>query len=568
MRASYDIRFVRIGALAASLLFLSTCNASAQSHFGDLDLNGTWDVRDVAIALSYALGMTEPTPQQRFRADVAPVNPDGWFGDGAVTVEDAARIFYRALGLEPAEPWPERRVIVSYQDGISDEQSNEIHGRITGTDSGATFAKCSKVLGMSGVYVGVLKPGLAVDEAETAVRRSAAVSQLPNAVRYVEPDRRVWAFETPNDPDYQAGDQWYLDDIGAPAAWDISLGSSSVVVALVDTGVDTSHPDVGSKVIDYADFVGDGLSGDPNGHGTHVAGIAAAITNNAIGIAGMAWNCNIIAARVLDSKGGAGSAQVAAGVNWVASWAAQHASTRVVANMSLGSDAETRTMQAAIQQAAANGVVMTVAAGNDGASIVEYPAADPLCIAVGATTRDDQIASFSDWGSWIHIAAPGVGIFSTLPVGSSTIGAEVHANSYGQLSGTSMASPIVAGLAALILSVDPTLTPDEVRSTIESTADPIAVSPPITPIAKVNAAKALQSLKPATPQVVLGDLNGDGTVEVADAVVALQFAVGIGTPTPAQVQAGDLNGDGSIDVADVLLILWLALGLGLPSAGG
>ena len=126
----------------------------------------------------------------------------------------------------------------------------------------------------------------------------------------------------------------------------------------------------------------------------------------------------------------------------------------------------------------------------------------------------------------------------------------------------------MAGLAALILSVDPTLTPDEVRSTIESTADPIAVSPPITPIAKVNAAKALQSLKPATPQVVLGDLNGDGTVEVADAVVALQFAVGIGTPTPAQVQAGDLNGDGSIDVADVLLILRLALGLGLPSAGG
>lgn len=281
-------------------------------------------------------------------------------------------------------------------------------------------------------------------------------------VRYVEPNVIVSATIVPNDPMY--GSQWALAKIQAPQAWDISTGSSSVRVGVIDTGIDYNHQDIAPNYAscghDYVNNDADPM--DDYGHGTHVAGIIAARTNNLLGVAGVAggWGTThgvtLIAEKVLNSAGSGNTA--------VLSQAITHAGDVCgvdVINLSLGwSSFFSTDVRDALQYAADHGVISVAAAGNnrrDASSF--YPCAygsghpfstAEIVMCVSATGSSDNFASsFSNFGSPVEISAPGVNILSTYP-----------GNSYASLSGTSMATPHVAGVVALVMSQFPSYTRD------------------------------------------------------------------------------------------------------------
>ncbi|MCW2776408.1 MAG: peptidase, partial [Frankiales bacterium] len=234
--------------------------------------------------------------------------------------------------------------------------------------------------------------------------------------------------------------QWGLDTLHAEQSWTTATGTG-VVVAVVDTGVQGDHPDLVGQVLPPIDLVEPSatrtVSIDPNGHGTHVAGIVAAATGNGIGVAGLAPGARVLPVRVLDADGSGYDDDVAEGVVRAVDAGAQ------VVNLSLGGPEQSDLLEAAVQYALAHGVVVVSAAGNEGltGSPVEYPAATPGVLAVGATDSADQLASFSSTGSFVDLVAPGVSIAST-----------GNGGQYWYLDGTSMAAPFVSASAALLLS--------------------------------------------------------------------------------------------------------------------
>jgi thermitase len=281
-----------------------------------------------------------------------------------------------------------------------------------------------------------------------------ALSKNPN-VEYAEPNYTFSATWTPNDTYYQ-GYQYGPQNTYTNSAWDYTRGSSGQEIAVLDTGVDYNHPDLDGKTIRGYDFVdNDYYPMDLNGHGTHVAGTAAAETNNGTGIAGMAPNTRILAVRVLDASGNGSLADIADGIRYAADQGAE------VINLSLGCDCSTTTLKNAVDYAWNKGSVVVAAAGNDGVSTTFEPASYANVIAVGAVDSNDRRASFSNYGSWVDVTAPGVDIAATVPN-----------NGYSYMSGTSMASPHVAGLAGLLASQGRTNV--QIRAAIEQTADPIS----------------------------------------------------------------------------------------------
>ncbi|MFC4547161.1 S8 family peptidase [Paenactinomyces guangxiensis] len=293
--------------------------------------------------------------------------------------------------------------------------------------------------------------------------------QNPN-VEYVEPNYYFHATWTPND---LTSSQWGPQKIQAPQAWDVTRSSSNVKIAIVDTGVQSNHPDLSGKVINGRDFVDDdNVSNDANGHGTHCAGIAAAVTNNGTGIAGMAPNARILAVRVLDANGSGTLDDVANGIIHAADQGAQ------VISLSLGGSSGTSSLQNAVNYAVNKGSVVVAAAGNSGSSAPSYPAYYSNAIAVASTDSADRKSSFSNYGSWVDVAAPGSSIYSTY-IGSS----------YRSLSGTSMATPHVAGLAGLLAAQGKNNS--QIRAAIENTADQISGTGTYWSYGRVNAAKAV-----------------------------------------------------------------------------
>lgn len=280
-------------------------------------------------------------------------------------------------------------------------------------------------------------------------------------VEAAEVDREVRIAFTPNDPyyGYQYQYQWNLPKIRAPQAWDAVTGTSAVWIAIVDTGVDYNHPDLNSARLWLGyDFVnGDPYPMDDNGHGTHVAGIAGANTNNGQGVAGVCWGCDLLAVKVLDAGGSGSDSQVADGIKYAADWGAAFGK-RTVINLSLGGPDPSSILADAVAYAQNRGALIVAAAGNENTNALFYPAAYPGVIGVSATDANDQKAVFSNYGSYVDLAAPGVGILSTIPGG------------YRWLDGTSMAAPHVAGVAGLVWSRQPTLTAQEVCSVLLSTA--------------------------------------------------------------------------------------------------
>jgi thermitase len=323
--------------------------------------------------------------------------------------------------------------------------------------SAAHSATVIDVIPQLGVVRLKIPRGVDEGQAAGAFKRNASV-------QYAEPEYVASAVAAPNDPYFTGGFQWNLAKVQASSAWDVTTGSPSVVVAILDTGVDLSHPDLQGKVVASVNFTDSSTASDVNGHGTHVAGIVGAATNNGQGVAGLGYNTSVMNVKVMGDNGTGSFFAVAQGVVWAADHGAR------VVNMSLGAEFGNATLEDAVNYAWGKGVVVVAAAGNGGSSTPFYPAAYANVIAVASTDMFDKLAPLSDYGDWVDVAAPGGNIYSTLPN-----------NNYASLSGTSMASPHVAGLAGLVFA---TVTDtnsngyvnDEVRSCIERYTDNIGVA--------------------------------------------------------------------------------------------
>jgi subtilisin family serine protease len=261
---------------------------------------------------------------------------------------------------------------------------------------------------------------------------------------------------TPNDSLYRRY-QWNLPLIETELGWDINKGSDNVIVAVVDTGVDVNHPDLKDQIVEGINVVNTGaLPLDDVGHGTHVAGVIGAIVNNNLGVAGMSWYNRVMPVKVLDQSGAGSTYAVAQGIIWATDHGAK------VINMSLGNYADANFLHDAIRYAYDHDVVMIAASGNDNTDRPGFPAAYPEVFAVAAADANKNKASFSNYGDYIDVAAPGVSIASTYPN-----------NQYAALSGTSMASPHVTALAALIRSTNPSLKNTEVMQLMRDTAQDV-----------------------------------------------------------------------------------------------
>ncbi len=278
-------------------------------------------------------------------------------------------------------------------------------------------------------------------------------------IEVAEVDREVRIAFTPNDP-YYGPYQWNLPRIRAPQAWDVVTGTSAVWIAIVDTGVDYTHPDLASPRLWLGwDFVNDDNNPmDDHGHGTHVAGIAGANTNNGVGVAGVCWGCDLLAVKVLNASGSGSDSDVASGIRYAADWGATYGK-RTIINLSLGGPFPSSILADAVAYAQSQGALIIAAAGNNGVNQLFYPAAYPGVIGVAATDSADQQASFSNSGAHVDLAAPGVSILSTWP-----------GSSYAYASGTSMATPHVAGVAGLVWSVWCLASADMIQNILLSTA--------------------------------------------------------------------------------------------------
>jgi thermitase len=323
-------------------------------------------------------------------------------------------------------------------------------------------------------------------------------------------------------------------DIDAPEAWDISVGADNIRIAIVDTGVSTTHPDVAFKVGDARNFTTSDPADydDRYGHGTHCAGIAAAFTNNTTGVAGVCWSCSLLSAKVLSDFGFGQWSWVAAGIQW----AADQRGVRVI-SMSLGGGAEDATVTAAINYALSRNVLVIAAAGNNNGGTVIFPGWLPQVLSVSATNNLDQFAAFSSQGPEVDVSAPGQAVYSTYD-------ATGQDNSYTYLDGTSMATPHVSGLAGLIVSINPRLTAAEVREVIELTVEDKGAAGFDTffGLGRINAfAAALM----AQGTLCQADFNGNGQVDFFD---YLDFAQAFSANEPR----ADFDHNGQVDFFDYL----------------
>jgi serine protease len=382
-------------------------------------------------------------------------------------------------------------------------------------------------------------------------------------VEYAEPDRRMHALFTPNDPQFPQ--QWHYFEaaggINAPLAWDKATGKG-VVVAVIDTGA-RPHADLAANLVPGFDFIssaaraGDGNGRDADGsdpgdfnaagecgagsqasnsswHGTHVAGTIAAVTNNAAGVAGIAFKAKVQPVRVLGKCGGS-TADITDAIVWASGGAVAGAPANAtparVINMSLGGGgACSRTEQAAINSARSRGTVVVVAAGNEAQDVVNSsPANCTGVVAVAATGRTGKRASYSNFGTGVDLAAPGGdgrdGVLSTVNAGKTVPAGDAFA----QFQGTSMATPHVAAVAALMLSVNSALTPDQVEARLKSSARPFAIGDCnqcgaglLDASAAVNAALGGATPPPPPPPAVteIAEIEPNDTRATAQAIAA------------------------------------------------
>lgn len=395
-------------------------------------------------------------------------------------------------GLEQAEG--NDRFIVKYRDGSAERSNPAALERAL--QAAATATLQGKALGLqklrrtaTGAEVVQTARKLGRTDAEALMRRLAA----DPAVEYVEVDQKMYPALSPNDT-YYTSHQWhYFESTGgirADQAWDQTNGAG-VVVAVLDTGI-TNHSDLNANILPGYDFISDAtVGGDGNGrdsdatdpgdyyggnnsswHGTHVTGTIAAVTNNAKGVAGVAFGAKVVPVRVL-GRGGGYLSDIADGIVWAAggsvSGTPANANPAEVINMSLGGSGScSSTYQNAINTAVNRGTTVVVAAGNSNANVSGYnPGNCANVVSVASTTRQGARSSFSNYGSLIDVSAPGSDIASTVNTGTTTPSTE----GYSLMSGTSMAAPHVAGVVALMqAAAGGSLSPADVEQILKSTA--------------------------------------------------------------------------------------------------
>ncbi|MCU0500542.1 MAG: S8 family serine peptidase [Anaerolineae bacterium] len=425
-----------------------------------------------------------------------------------------------------------------------DWSAPHVPGQLLVKFADASAAGATALAAQTGMSVQSAIPQLGIAVVETAGANSnaelaatAAALEANPAVVWAEPNYTFTLDAVPDDPNFPIQAP-YLNRLEMPAAWDFTTGRPEVVIAILDTGVYLGHPDLAANIwtnpLEIPDngidddgngfiddvhgwnFAGNNNAvADDHGHGTHVAGIAAARINNMTGIAGMAGRTSIMPVKVFyppPNVLGTYEDLIRAMI-----YAADNGA-RVI-NMSLGASSYSRGEEAAVDYAWNHGAIVVAAAGNTGRNTYHYPAAHPNAIAVAATDASDNRAGFSTYGDFVDVAAPGASIYSTLMSGS-----------YGYMSGTSMASPHVAGMAGLIFSLNPQLTNAQVRELIEKNVDDLGATgwDPYFGHGRINARKSLAAVAPPpqpsptpTPHPPLAkwpagcqDLVTDGSFEV------------------------------------------------------
>ncbi len=381
------------------------------------------------------------------------------------------------------------QILVTLQPTQIDRVHDEVDTGTSVADDGAPDPAAPFVAALEATYLVKFNPE---QNADAAI---AQLSALPE-VTSVEPNYFSSLDLIPNDTDW--AQQWGMAAIHAPDAWDSATGSSTVTVAIIDSGIDLNHPDLAAQLVPGRNFVDihgpartgwhyegrltpDNNAQDEVGHGTHVAGIVGAVGNNGTGVAGVVWQCKLLPVRVMarvirDSDGFVGgsgtSANIAAGIRW----AAQQPGVKVI-NLSLGSYQATSVERTAIAYAQAKGALVVAAMGNDNVVTPHYPAAYPGVVAVGSLNQSDQKSDFSNFGSYMTISAPG-GQRGAESIWSTYFNYATGNSTYVGLRGTSMACPHVAGVAALLFSAAPTHTTAEILSAMVTAARVLPVSDP------------------------------------------------------------------------------------------
>ena len=358
------------------------------------------------------------------------------------------------------------QILVKFKKGVSEKEKERVF-RLVETEKKEKPDKPQKGDKVEGLSVDVRKVGK-----ERAKEVVEFLAKNPS-VEYAEIDSLAIKSQAPNDTYYTS--QWGLSKINAEGGWGVTQGSDSVPVAILDTGINDSNPDLFGKVTKRANFTTDS-DADGDGHGTHVAGIVGANTNNSMGVASLGYQTKLFSVKVLDNNGSGYYSWIANGIIWAADNGAK------VINLSLGGTSDSQTLRDAVSYAWGKGVVVVAAAGNNGNSNPHYPAYYPNVIAVAATDSTDNKASFSTYGSWVDLAAPGVSILST------------YENGYAYMSGTSMATPFVSALSSLVFSNNPTFGNLEVRDKIESSAAKIAKTGTYWINGRIDACSALNCL--------------------------------------------------------------------------
>ena len=354
---------------------------------------------------------------------------------------------------------------------------------------------------------------------ELDARQMAYALAADANVQYAEPDYIARPARVPNDPEYAT--QWALAQIGAPAAWDVQTGSPDVLIAVIDSGVDTAHPEFAGRLWENNDplnGIDDDLNGqvddlhgwnvlansadltDPSGHGTQVGGILGAAADNGVGVAGMCWGCKLMFVNAMQASGAANYSDIAEAVQYAHSNGAQ------VINLSLGGYADSALLREAIQEASTTAVIVA-GAGNDDSASPFYPAAYAEVLAVAATDQADAKAVFSNYGPWVDLAAPGVDIRTTTIAG------------YATDSGSSLSTAFVSAVAGLVKSQHPAWTASQVKWQLLNTATNIDAANPTKAgqlgRGRIDAAASLAANPQAQAAVVSFTVDGQANARPA-----------------------------------------------------